>query len=80
VCIGLVLAFLQGGTLCKMLKYIYIYIWGWPVMLGFLSSFFISLMGLNEVALFFLVMMGRIKFGLGSKMDHELGRDFEGWI
>ena len=49
-------------------------------MLGFLSSFFISLMGLNEVALFFLVMMGRIKFGLGSKMDHELGRDFESWI
>ena len=26
--------FLRGGTLCKMLKYIYI---GWPVMLGLLS-------------------------------------------
>jgi hypothetical protein len=50
------LAFLQDGTLCKMLKYIYIYIYLYmglacDVGLSFLSFF--SLMGLNEVVLSF---------------------------
>ncbi len=52
--IGLVLAFLQDGTLCKMLKYIYIYLYmglACDVGLSFLSFF--SLMGLNKVILSF---------------------------